>query len=132
MNNTTLIIALSALGAVLVAAFVAIVLFYAGDKGLAIAGLVTVAGLIIPQLLSLKSSTENAAHLKQVDQKVDDNTAITERVAQVATETHLAVNGRMDDLIRKVQELAETQRQLAAAAALAKGIDIGREQVRHD
>jgi hypothetical protein len=122
LNNNVLIGALGGLGLALIAAFVAIIVFYAGDKGLAIAGLVTVAGLIIPQLLSLKSSTDNAAKLEQVDQKLDDNTAVT-------TETHLAVNSRMDDMIETVKRLSEVQQDLVAAQSLARGIATGREQM---
>jgi hypothetical protein len=129
MNNDSLIIALSILGLSLIAAFVAIIVLYTGDKGIAIAGLVTVAGLIIPQLLSLKASTENAAKLESVGQKIDTNTAITQNVEQVAHETHLAVNSRMDELIARVEEQGRVQGELKAALALKEGIAVGREQM---
>src|SRR6476659_4645237 len=104
MQNRTLIITLGCIGVALVAAFVAIILFYEGDKGLVLAGLVTVAGLIIPQLLSLKSSAENAVRLEAVDQKLDasnvkTNKKIEENTAKTEL-THTIVNSRMDEFIR--------------------------------
>jgi len=125
MDNRTLIIALTVLGVTLLGAFVAIVLFYGGDKALAIAGLVTVAGLIVPQMLSLKASSDNATKLERVDRKIDGNTATTEL-------THTMVNSRMDQLIETVKRLAEAQQQLSSAQSLAQGISIGRAQVSPD
>jgi len=125
VNNRSLIIVLGGLGVALIAAFVAIVLFYEGDEGLAIAGLVTIAGLIIPQLLSLKASTDNAVKLDQVEQKIVDNTATTDL-------THRAVNSRMDEMIETVKRLGEAQQRLVAAQELARGITIGREQTGQD
>jgi hypothetical protein len=125
MDNRTLIIALTALGVTLVAAFVAIILFYNGEKALAIAGLVTVAGLVIPNLLSLKTSTDNAVRLERVDRKVDENTAQTGR-------THDAVNGQMEAFRQALREMTAMKVDLAAALALARGITIGREQAHQD
>jgi len=122
LSNNSLIIALSVLGLALIGSFVAIIIFYNGDKGLAVAGLVTVAGLIIPQLLSLKASTDNATRLDKVNAKIDDNTVTTEM-------THHAVNSRMDEMIATVKRLSEVQNDLIAAQSLAQGITIGREQI---
>ena len=70
----------------------------------------------------------NTRKIDAVAVQVDDNTTTTERVEQVATQTHLAVNSRMDGLIAKVEQLADVQKQLIAAQKLAEGIAIGREQ----
>lgn len=125
MPNRSLIISLAGVGVSLIVAYVAIFIFYQGDKALAIAGLTTVAGLVIPQLLSLKASTDNAAKIQQVDDKLVDNTVTTDA-------THRLVNSRMSELIATVQRLAEVQKQLVGAQALARGITIGREQTAHD
>lgn len=87
-----------------------------------------------------------AQTLAKVSDKMDDNTAVTEQTAHTLAvvskqtahaleqtqgtveTTHKAVNSRMDDLISTVKELAEKQKELAAAQALAQGIAIGREQ----
>jgi hypothetical protein len=123
--NNTLIIALGIMGAALIGAFVAIILFYDGDKAIAIAGLTAVAGLIVPQLLSLKASSDNAVKLEKVDKKIEENTATT-------NETHTLVNSRVTQLIETVKQLSEVQQELVAAQSLAAGITEGRAQAIQD
>lgn len=115
MPNRALVIVLGTLGIVLVVSAVAILLFYDGDKLIAIGGLATVAGLVIPGLLSLKQSADNATAIAK-------NTVLT-------AETHTAVNSRMDELIKTVQALAAARSQIASTDARAEGVREGREQL---
>lgn len=115
MANRALVIVLGAIGIVLVVSAVAILLFYDGDKLIAIGALTAAAGLVIPGLLSLKQSADNATAIAK-------NTAIT-------AETHTAVNSRMDELIKTVQALAAAKSQIASTDARAEGVREGREQL---
>jgi hypothetical protein len=132
MNNRALITVLGALSFAYLIAIVGALVLYNGDQVVAIGFLSTAFGVIVPTLLSLKQSSDNAMKIAEAITKVEDNTALTQQVSAVADETHLAVNSRMDSLIKKVQQLAEAQKELAAAAALAKGITIGRDQATHE
>lgn len=58
MANRTLIIVLGVLATIALVALVAILKLYDGDKAIAIGALVTVVGLFLPGLLSLKQSTD--------------------------------------------------------------------------
>lgn len=73
-------------------------------------------------------SKENAQTLASVSDQVDSNTTATKQGLAISTDTHRAVNSRMDGLIAKVEELAEVQKKLIGAQQLARGIEIGREQ----
>lgn len=125
MENRTLIIVVGCLGALAIAAFVAIALFYEGDKGIVFAGLTGLIVLFIPQLLSLKASTDNSAKLSAVNTKLDSNTATTIQANETATRTEIAVDGRITQLMETVEKLAAAQTALVGAEKLAEGIVIG-------
>lgn len=125
MENRTLIIVVGCLGGLAIAAFVAIALFYTGDKGIVFAGLTGLIVLFIPQLLSLKASTENTAKLVAVNTKLDSNTATTNQANDTATRTEIAVDGRITQLMQTVEKLAAAQTALVGAEQLAAGIVIG-------
>ncbi len=122
MQNRTLAFVLGALGMAYIGALVAIFIWYDGDQVIAATLLSGAIGVLIPSLLSLKQSADNAMAIEKTIAKVDDNTETTDK-------THLAVNSRMDVFMEKVTELAEVQKQLIAASELARGITIGREQM---
>jgi hypothetical protein len=81
---------------------------------------------------SKTASDKNAATLAHVSEQVAANTTLTTETQATVETTHKAVNSRMDELIATVQQLAETQKELAAAQAMAQGITIGRGQSGHD
>lgn len=114
-SNNTLIISIGVLGATLIIAFTTIILFYEGDKTLALAGLVTVAGLIVPQIMTFKSSTENAVKITTVDEKLDKNTAKTDA-------TFKLVNGQMIEFKRLMKLYADSEAARVGAEEKAKGI----------
>lgn len=114
-SNNVLIISVGILGATLVMSFTAIILFYEGDKSLALAGLVTVAGLIVPQIMTFKSSTENAVKINTVDEKLDKNSAKTDA-------TFKLVDGQMGEFKRLMKAYAESEAARVGAEQLAAGI----------
>lgn len=117
-SNTTLIISIGVLGATLIIAFTTIIIFYEGDKTLALAGLVTVAGLIIPQIMTFKSSTENAVKIAAVDNKLDKNSAKTEA-------TYKLVDGEMTEFRRLMKLYADSEAARIGAEEKAAGVIIG-------
>lgn len=91
MENRTLIIVMGAMGAFLIGAFLAITFLVPGDKTTMYAGLAAVAGLFIPHLMTLKSSTDNAVRLKKVDEKVEETKAeVKETKVEVAHTAEVA------------------------------------------
>lgn len=118
MNNSTLIYTTGALFAVSIISVVIILIFYDGDKVVAVGFFTSFLVLAVPVLMNLRQSAENAV-------KLDKNTAITEK-------THIEVNSRVTQLIEAVKQQGEIQKELSAALALAQGIKEGRAQAKED
>ena len=74
-------------------------------------------------------STEAASSASQAIDAVADNTAVTLETQQTGEKTHLAVNGRMDDLIAKVEQQGRTLAELAGERGRTEGIAEGRAQI---
>ncbi len=108
MNNIILIVTLGALGAVLILASVIIFVFVPGDRASAIAHLIAVGGLLVPALLTLKSSVSNAGRLDAV---------------------HTLVNAQSDAKDREIAALHDTIQLLQdEAAALKQMIALAKEK----
>lgn len=103
------------LGASLIFAFTLIIIFYEGDKTLALAGLVTIAGLIVPQIMTFKSSTENAVRIEALDKKQDVNTEVTK-------DTFTLVDGQMSEFKRLMKLYADSEAARVGAEEKAAGI----------
>lgn len=114
-SNNVLIISIGILGATLIIAFTSIIIFYQGDKTLALAGLVTVAGLIIPQIMTFKSSTENAVRITGVAEDLSKNTAKTDA-------TFKLVDGQMAEFKRLMKLYADSEAARVGAEEKAAGI----------
>lgn len=114
-SNNTLIISMGILGASLIFAFTLIIIFYEGDKTLALAGLVTIAGLIVPQIMTFKSSTENAVRIEALDKKQDVNTEVTK-------DTFTLVDGQMSEFKRLMKLYADSEAARVGAEEKAAGI----------
>lgn len=117
-SNNTLIISIGVLGATLITAFTVIILFYEGDKTLALAGLVTVAGLIVPQIMTFKSSTENAVKITHVAEDLSKNSAKTDA-------TFKLVDGQMSEFKRLMKLYADSEAARVGAEQKAEGIVVG-------
>lgn len=124
-----MIIVIGVVGVVYLGALVGLFMYYQGDMAVATTILSGAVGIVITQLLTLRQSAANMTKITNVATVIDENTEKTARIEQVATQTHLAVNSRMDDLIAKVEQLASVQAELIAARKLAEGIAIGRAQM---
>lgn len=139
MDNTALVRILGIVFVACLAAAVLILLFYDGDKVVALGFLGGVITAFLPGLLSFRQSVANnelqvatKAKVEAVVKQVDTNTALTEHVGAVAVETHLAVNSRVTELIETVKAFGKVQEELAAAMGKEQGIKEGREQAKQD
>lgn len=121
MTNKPLIVAISTIGLAYLSALVIVIVLYDGPKLPAIGALSVALGVLLPALLGLKQSTDNAVKLDTVVSKIDENTAKTE-------ETHGAVNGQMADFRTLMRDFYLIQADMAAAKAKAAGIVEGRTQ----
>lgn len=117
-SNKTLIYSMAGLGAALILAFTLIIIFYEGDKTLALAGLVTIAGLIVPQIMTFKSSTENAVKITHVAEDLSKNTEKTNA-------TFKLVDGQMTEFKRLMKLYADSEAARVGAEQKAEGIVVG-------
>jgi hypothetical protein len=100
MSNRPLIITLGVIAVAYITALSAILTLYDGDK-LAVAGILSGAlALLIPQMLSLKQSADNAVRIERANDKIDANTETTNT-------THQIVNSQRTEMVKRIDELTD-------------------------
>lgn len=104
-DNKMLVLVVGLLGVSAIAAFVAIMIFYSGDKTVALAGLTALIGLLIPNMLTLRQGAM-AARLADVAavNAAEASSKATELKAQVGS-VHNIVNGERTALMARVSSL---------------------------
>lgn len=136
MPNRALVIVLGALGIVYIVALVSMLIWYDGDKLVAGTLLSGAVGVLVPSLLSLKQSADNAAAIEKTIKKVDANTDLTVQAVETVETTHKIVNNELSkwkqsviDQSQKDRLLWEERSKSLIAEALAEGLARGRQEM---
>lgn len=129
MYNTTLIRVLGLIGGLYIIALVLMMIFYDGDKVIAGTLLSGAVGVLVPSLLSLKQSADNATAIEKTIAKVDDNTETTNTTHDLVNSQTDAYKKLMKDQADMKVAMVEMQARLDSAMARADGIAEGRSQM---